>query len=238
VLVESAELPRASFTVHTIYTELNESRWLTSCRHEIGYSPEDKQKESPKWVIKDDSVYKRADKGKIKIIETHPEAPTEDWYAILTLCHSTNGHVGRDKVFAYVQSITPSISKGFVGEYVKQCCNTGKASRRKQKNVRKASAGEEPVKTDGSSKGQKRAIEDVDDPASIPAAKMLKAHSAEPAMVNAGDEQVPSLRNYSGFNIMPMKLTHMGTKVSIHQAKTIWKTLTYCDTDPKCHGIL
>ena len=153
--------------------------------------------------------------------ETHPEAPTEEWYAILSYIHHSFGHLGRDKVFGHVESITPSISKGFVGLYVSQCCTKGKASSRKQKNAQEDFAGGEPVKADRPSTGKKRVNEELDDPALLPAAKRPKAHSTEPAMVNAGDEQDPSLRNDSGFNRIPMKPARQGKNVSIHPSRTV-----------------
>lgn len=118
--------------------------------------------------------------------------PTEEWYALLAQIHHDHGHHGRDQVFKKVQSITPSISKCFVAAYVSCCCLKRKSSPRKV-NVREAFAGEELAKTSKPSKGKKRAIEAAD-PHS-PLAKRPNAHSTEPAMVNAGDEQDPSLRN-------------------------------------------
>ena len=120
--------------------------------------------------------------------------PTEEWYALLAQIHHDHGHLGRDKVFENVQSITPSISKCFVAAYVSCCCLKRKSSPRKV-NVREAFAGEGLAKTGKPSKGKKSAIEEADPDSLSPVAKRPKVHSTEPAMVNAGDEQDPSLRN-------------------------------------------
>ncbi|OBT63303.1 hypothetical protein VE03_07931 [Pseudogymnoascus sp. 23342-1-I1] len=126
--------------------------------------------------------------------EKLPEVPTEEWYAMLAKIHHDRGHHGRDEVFKNVQSITPSISKGFVATYVSCCCLRGKSSPRKV-DVCEAFAGEELAKTGKPSKGKKRAIEEADPDSLSPAAKRPKSHSTEPVMVSAGDEQDRSLQN-------------------------------------------
>ncbi|OBT75085.1 hypothetical protein VF21_06535 [Pseudogymnoascus sp. 05NY08] len=146
---------------------------------------------SKKWESHDGRVYGLKDKVRADL----PEVPTEDWYPFLATIHHDHGHQGRDAVFDKVKSITPSISKGFVAAYVACCCIQGKSSHRKHKNVREAFAGKELAKTGKPSKGKKRAIEEAGPESSSPAARRPRAHSTEPAMVNAGDEQDPSLRN-------------------------------------------
>ncbi|KFY81937.1 hypothetical protein V500_10955 [Pseudogymnoascus sp. VKM F-4518 (FW-2643)] len=148
-----------------------------------------------KWVTRNGKAHKVVrTKGKADTVEDAPEMPTEEWYALLAQIHHDHGHLGRDKVFENVQSITPSISKCFVAAYVSCCCLKRKSSPRKV-NVREAFAGEELAKTGKPSKGKKRAIEAADPDSLSPVAKRPKVHSTEPAMVNAGDEQDPSLRN-------------------------------------------
>lgn len=100
--------------------------------------------------------------------------------------------------------------------YVARCCLQTKSSPRKDKNVREAFAGEELAKTGKPSKGKKRAIEEAGPESPSPVARRPRAHSTEPAMVNAGDEQDPSLRNdYSP--------PQMGVDVSIPSANNRMK---------------
>ncbi|KFY09036.1 hypothetical protein V492_05678 [Pseudogymnoascus sp. VKM F-4246] len=168
-----------------------------SWRHEINYPSEGKreQKEFTKWVIRNEQAhYVEKTKNGIKIRD-RPELPTEKWYAILAKIHCDHGHYGRDGLFKKVKLITPSISKGFLAEYVEYCCPEGKSSARAGRSVLEVFAGEGLAKTGRPSKGKKRPINRADPDSLSPPAKRPKAHSTEPAMVNAGDEQVPSLRN-------------------------------------------
>ncbi|OBT54946.1 hypothetical protein VE04_04700 [Pseudogymnoascus sp. 24MN13] len=144
-----------------------------------------------KWVTYEGDVYGVKDGVRADV----PEVPTENWYTLLAGIHHDHGHQGRDAVFEKVKPITASISKGFVAAYVACCCLQSKPSTRKDKNVREAFAGEELAKTGKPSKGKKRAIEETDPESPSPPARRPRAHSTEPVMVNAGDEQVASLRN-------------------------------------------
>ncbi|ELR02357.1 hypothetical protein GMDG_05421 [Pseudogymnoascus destructans 20631-21] len=159
----------------------DDKKVCASWRHEI----------NSKWVSHDERVY-RLTKAKVRAYV--PEMPTENWYTLLATIHHDHGHQGRDAVFEKVKSITPSISKGFVAAYVSCCCLQRKSSPRKDKNVREAFAGQELAKAGKPSKGKKRAIAEADPESPSPAARRPRAHSTEPAMVNAGDEQDPSLR--------------------------------------------
>lgn len=184
-------------------------RQLTSCRYEIS-------RPSAKWLCHNGNVYRIVKTKDDQVVEELPEVPTEDWYAVLANIHHDHGHHGRDEVFKKVKSITPSISKGFVAAYVSCCCRQRKSSPRTTKNVREAFAGEELAKTGKPSKGKKRVIEEAGTDSLSPPANRLKAHSTEPAMVNAGDEQDTSLRNdYSP--------AQMGVEVSILPPITVRK---------------
>jgi hypothetical protein len=153
-------------------------------------------------VIRDGEVHGFKTENGSQVPQSIPEKPTEEWYAILAKIHHDNGHRGRDGVFKRLTSITPSISKGFVAAYVSCCCPQAKSSPRLEPCV-----GEEPTKADKPSKSKKRAIEEADLSSLSPPAKRPKAHSTVQAMINAGDEQDPSLRNDNS-------LAQMGVEVS------------------------